>query len=578
MTSFPAGIGPPLFFVPHEWVARTLRPAGQDRGQPTTEEFDPMNRNLQTKLAIIIVAALWSLWTLWPTLRLIQGTEGMSPEKIASLEDHAIRRGLDLAGGMYLILEVDQEQLAASDMDISESEALDRVITVMRNRIDEFGVSEPDIRKEGSSRVVVQLPGLQDPERAKNLIGRTARLTFRLAREGQDVASAVQRVDRVVENLIAGGAVADSIGGSEDSEPLPEGLYAQAPFSSLLGPFLDGYGGIPVSVVQRPKVDALLARREVQRVLPRDASFHWGTELHDGNDGNKANILFLVEDEVSVSGNEISRAAVAPDPDNPPLLMVSLTMTRKGGLRFANVTGANVGRKLAIVLDGKVHSAPNINSKISGGRATISGGFGVDAEARDLALMLRAGALPADVKIVEERTVGPSLGADSIREGMNSVLIGGALVVLFIMMYYRAAGVLATAGLVLTLLLLMAVLAQFGLVLTLPGIAGIILTVGMAVDANVLIFERIREELRGGKTVRAAIEAGYAQASRTIVDANITTFIAAVVLFYFGTGPIKGFAVTLAVGIATSMFSALVFTRSIYELWLGKRQPEGLSI
>lgn len=541
-----------------------------------------MNRTLQIKLGIIALAVLWSLYSLWPTLQLVRGTEGKSPEDIAKLEDHSIRRGLDLAGGMYLILEVDKTQLAESDMEITESEAIDRVITVMRNRIDEFGVSEPDIRKEGNSRIVVQLPGLKDPERAKALIGRTARLTFRMTREGQEFVAAVQRVDRVVESLIAGEAPADSTAGADslatDATPLPEGLNAQAPFTSLIGPYLDGYGGAAVSVAQRAKVNALLARREVQRVLPRDASFLWGTETHDGSDGKKANIMYLVENEVSVSGNEISRATVAPDPDSPPLLLVSLEMTRKGGLRFANVTGANVGRKLAIVLDGKVHSAPNINSKISGGRATISGGFQQDGEARDLALMLRAGALPADVQIAEERTVGPSLGADSIREGMHSVLIGGALVVLFMIVYYRAAGILATAGLVITILLLMAVLAQFGLVLTLPGIAGIILTVGMAVDANVLIFERIREELRAGKTVRASIDAGYGQASRAIVDANITTFIAAVVLFYFGTGPIKGFAVTLAVGIITSMFSALVFTRSIYELWLGKRQPQGLSI
>jgi preprotein translocase subunit SecD len=380
------------------------------------------------------------------------------------------------------------------------------------------------------------------------------------------------------DSLAADSLAVESTDETTDETPLPEGLNPQYPFSALLGPFLEGYGGAAVSVRQRSNVDALLARTEVQRVLPRDAEFLWGTETYEGNDGSEANLLYLVEDAVSVSGNEISRAAVAPDPDNPPALMVSLELTRRGGLRFSNVTGANVGRKLAIVLDGKVHSAPNIRQKISGGRATISGGFQVDTEARDLALMLRAGALPADVKIEEERTVGPSLGADSIREGLNSVLIGGALVVVFIMIYYRAAGILATSGLILTLLLLMGVLAQFGLVLTLPGIAGVILTVGMAVDANVLIFERIREELRQGKTVRAAIDAGYSQATRAIVDANITTFIAAVVLFYFGTGPIKGFAVTLAVGIATSMFSALVFTRSIYELWLGKRQPKGLSI
>jgi protein-export membrane protein SecD len=538
-----------------------------------------MNRNLQFKLGLIVILIGWSVYSLLPTLQLTRGTEGMDPEKVASLEDKSIRRGLDLAGGMYLILEVDQQQLAESDMELSESEALDRVITVMRNRIDEFGVSEPDIRKEGNSRVVVQLPGLQDPERAKALIGRTARLTFRMAREAQDYNAALERVDRVVANLIAGEAPVDSLNeGPVDDTPLPSGLHPQRPFSALLGPYLENIGGAAVSTTQRDKVNTLLARSEVQRVLPRDAEFLWGTEVYAGNDGNQANVLFLVESLVSVSGNEISRAGVRQDPDTPPLLMVTLDLTRKGGIKFANVTGANVGRKLAIVLDGKVHSAPNIRQKISGGSATISGGFQTDTEARDLALMLRAGALPADVKIEEERTVGPSLGADSIREGVNSVMIGGALVVLFILIYYRAAGALATAGLILTLMLLMAVLAQFGLVLTLPGIAGIILTVGMAVDANVLIFERIREELRNGKAVRAAIDSGYGQATRAIVDANITTFIAAVVLFYFGTGPIKGFAVTLAVGIATSMFSALIFTRSIYELWLGKRSPEKLSI
>jgi preprotein translocase subunit SecD len=257
---------------------------------------------------------------------------------------------------------------------------------------------------------------------------------------------------------------------------------------------------------------------------------------------------------------------------------VTFTLSRKGGAAFSNLTGANVGRKLAIVLDGTCISAPEIRGRIPGGNGSISGGFTTPEEARDLALMLRAGALPADVRIEEERTVGPSLGQDSIDRGVNATLIGGALVVLFIMLYYRASGILATGGLLLTLLLLMGILAQLHLTLTLPGIAGIILTVGMAVDANVLIFERIREELLGGKTVRAAIDAGYAAATRAIVDANITTFIAALVLYYFGTGPIRGFAVTLSIGILTSMFSALVFTRTVYELWLQGRTPRSLSI
>ena len=547
-----------------------------------------MNRSIQIKLGIIIVAVLWSLWSLYPTLRLALGVEGKSPEEVASLEDRSIRRGLDLAGGMYLILEVDKDQLAESDLEISESEALDRVITVMRNRIDEFGVSEPDIRREGNSRVVVQLPGLQDPERAKALIGRTARLTFRLVREGNEATSVLDRVDRVVAAVMSGssGATGNDSADSataaaaaeRDIAPLPTNLDPIQPFSSLLGPFVAYPGGFPVSTRDRAKVQQLLDRREVQRVLPRDAKFLFGTEEFKASDGGRAQVLFLVEENIAVAGSEIENAVISPDPDRPGLSMVSLTLTRRGGLRFANVTGANVGRKLAIVLDEKVHSAPNIQTKISGGRASISGGFATDQEAQDLALMLRAGALPADVRIEEERTVGPSLGSDSIDQGVRSVLIGSVVVVVFMIIYYKLAGLLAMFGLLMTVLLLMAILAQFGLVLTLPGIAGIILTVGMAVDANVLIFERIREELRRDKTVRGAIDAGYAQATRAIVDANVTTFIAAVVLFYFGTGPIKGFAVTLSVGILTSMFSALVFTRTIYDLWLGNRQPKSLSI
>ena len=547
-----------------------------------------MKRDIQIKLAIIVVAVVASLWVLLPTIRLATGTEGMSEDTVAELEDRAIRRGLDLAGGMYMILEVDQEQLESSELEISRSEALDRVITVLRNRIDEFGVSEPDIRKEGDTRVVVQLPGLQDPERAKALIGRTARLTFQLVREGNEVQNVVDRIDRVLASVIANRTEGEEASATDstvvaaasdaDEAALPRGLNPNYPFSRLLGPFLPTYGAYPLSMQNRDEIAALLARREVQRVMPRDAEFLFGAEEFQGSDGNPAMLLYLVEDEVAVSGNEIANAMISPDPERPGLQLVTLDLTRRGGLRFANVTGANVNRKLAIVLDDRVHSAPNINSKISGGRASISGGFANVQEAQDLALMLRAGALPADVEIAEERTVGPTLGQDSIDQGVQSVIIGGIAVILFMIFYYKVAGLIATAGLTLTLLLLMAILAQFGLVLTLPGIAGIILTVGMAVDANVLIFERIREELRNGKTVRAAIDAGYAQATRAIVDANVTTFIAAFVLYYFGTGPIKGFAVTLSVGILTSMFSALVFTRTIYDLWLGNRQPKGISI
>jgi protein-export membrane protein SecD len=540
-----------------------------------------MNRSVQIKLAVIVVAVLWSVYSLWPTIRLAQGTDGLDEAQIESLESRAIKRGLDLEGGMYLVLEVDKTQVEGDTLE----DAVNRTIEVLRNRVDEFGVSEPVIQKEGGARIVVQLPGLQDIERAKRLIGSTARLDFRLVRSDNSVRNAVQRVDQA----LAGESAADS-SATDASDALSDSVAsddifaaaADAPatrgLSGLIGPFWEQVGGYPVSLANEQRVTDLLADPMVQRVMPRDAEFLWGVENLTLQGGAQAKVLYLVENEVSLAGEEISKAVVTPDQDRPPLLQVSLTLTRRGGLRFANVTGENVDRKLAIVLDGKVRSAPNITSRIAGGRASISGGFSNDQEARDLAVMLRAGALPADVTIAEERTVGPSLGAESIRQGVRSVVIGGALVILFILIYYRAAGALATAGLILTLTTLMAILAQLHLTLTLPGLAGIILTVGMAVDANVLIFERIREELRRGKSPRAAIDVGYGQATRAIVDANITTFIAAVILFYFGTGPIKGFAVTLSVGILTSMFSALVFTRTIYDLWLGGRQPKSLSI
>jgi protein-export membrane protein SecD len=543
-----------------------------------------MNRSLQIKLLVVVVVAGWSLWSLWPTIQQARGIEGLPAEKQAKIESRAIKQGLDLKGGMYLVLELDETQL----QDLDRGEAMARVVEILRNRIDQFGVSEPVIQNEGNQRIVIQLPGLQDAERAKRLIGSTARLEFRLVREGGNVNSLITRLDRALSGQEDGASVVDSTSASAADGSLVDPLTGQAistasndrPFGSLVGGFDERFGGILVESTNVAQLKRLLASDAAQRVLPRDAELLWGREDIGFGDGITLKVLYLVETEVRLEGAEIETADVTPDPNpaRPGKLQVSLDLTKRGGLRFSNVTGANVNRKLGIVLDDIVHSAPNIIDKISGGRATISGGFARDEEARDLALMLRAGALPVDVHIEEERTVGPTLGRDSIQKGIRSVVIGGIAVVVFMMIYYRAAGVLATSGLLLTLLALLGILAQFKLTLTLPGIAGIILTVGMAVDANVLIFERIREEMRAGRTVRGAIDAGYALATRTIVDANITTLIAAFVLLFFGTGPIRGFAVTLAVGIVTSMFSALIFTRSVYELWLGNRSPKSLSI
>jgi preprotein translocase subunit SecD len=278
-----------------------------------------------------------------------------------------------------------------------------------------------------------------------------------------------------------------------------------------------------------------------------------------------ARFLFPLQSTVALAGDRLTAARERPDPNTPGNWNIGFDLDRKGARQFAKVTGENVGEFLAITLDGRVKSAPRINSRIPNGSGVIEGPHTI-AQASDMALLLRAGALPADVSIAEERTVGPSLGSDSIKQGVRAAMWGSLLVAIFMVIYYRGTGLIVVAALVSNILILMAVLAQFGLVLTLPGIAGVILTVGMAVDANVLINERIREELRKAKTVRAAIQAGYANATRPIIDANVTTLIVGVVLWNFGTGPVQGFAVTLCIGIVTSVFTALVLTRVITDL------------
>ena len=367
--------------------------------------------------------------------------------------------------------------------------AIDQSLETIRNRVDQFGVSEPSIQRQGEQDIVVQLPGVQDPQRAKELIGKTAVLEFKLV--------------------------------AEKSGPNTEKMQAANP--------------LPGS--------------------PSDYS---------------------LDKKVLMSGSAVADARVRPGTqlEGP---YVELILSDRGAREFEQITSENVGRNLAIVLDGKVFSAPVIREKIAGGRASITGSFDIK-EARDLAIILRAGALPAPIKIAEERTVGPSLGRDSIRQGILSLLVGGALVVIFMVFYYRGAGILADVALILNVLLMMAILAAFGATLTLPGIAGIVLTLGMAVDANVLINERIREELRAGKTPRAALEAGYDRAWAAIRDSNITTLISGLILFQFGSGPVKGFAVTLCIGLVTTVFTAVFATRMYYDWKLSRRQLLTVSV
>lgn len=382
--------------------------------------------------------------------------------------------------------------------------AVDQALETIRNRIDQFGVSEPDIRIQGERRILIQLPGVKDTQRAKDLIGKTALLEFKLVDETHDISSALKGLP----------------------PPGSEILYQE---------------------VKDP---------DTKRIINKSP--------------------FLIKKRAALTGEYLKDARVGFD-NRKGYSIVNLEFDNKGARLFAQVTEENIGKRLAIVLDNKVHSAPVINERIPGGRAQISGQFSPD-EAHDLAIVLRAGALPAPVNILEERTVGPSLGADSIHKGLQSMIIGGILVVLFMVVYYKGSGIVANVALLLNIILISGGLAAFGATLTLPGIAGIILTIGMAVDANVIIFERIREELIIGRTPHAALDAGYDRATLTILDANVTTLIAALVLFQFGTGPVKGFAVTLSLGVISSLFTALIVTRLIFDYFLMKKKVKTLSI
>jgi preprotein translocase subunit SecD len=381
--------------------------------------------------------------------------------------------------------------------------AVDQALETIRNRIDQFGVSEPDIRLQGENRILIQLPGLKDPQRAKDLIGRTALLEFKLVDENNDLNAA---------------------------------LKGQVPAGS-----------------------------EILYKVKEDPNTH-----------RTSKTPFLIKKRASMTGTYITDARVQIDSQyNEPY--VSMKFDKKGSKLFERITEENVKKRLAIVLDNNVYSAPVIQEKIAGGEARITGSFTTE-EARDLAIALRAGALPAPVDILEERTVGPSLGVDSIRLGLMSMIVGGVIVIIFMGIYYNGAGLIADLALIMNILIIAAGLAFFQATLTLPGIAGIILTIGMAVDANVLIFERIREELQIGKTAMSAVTAGYERATLTILDANVTTLIVALVLFQFGTGAVRGFAVTLSLGIVASVFTALILTRMIFDYLLMNRKIKKVSI
>ena len=519
-----------------------------------------MKRTNWWKPALTAALLAAAVWQLIPTLRLQGLTEqdkaDMPRETLNKMYAKAIHLGLDLKGGMHMVLEINRRGLAkALDRELAEIEekeladATDRALEIIRNRIDQYGVAEPLIQKQGIDRIVVQLPGV-DRERARGLIGTTALLEFKLVQEPKATQEVVDRIDK-------------ALAGKKTARLLDSTLTDDAPFSMLLTAL-----GNEMSVIDQDRelVEKALKNPEVQAVIPAEFEFAWGERID--RDGFRGFKFYLLKKQTELTGAAIqdARMELSHDPNTPGQFVVAFTMVRRAANVFSRVTAANIQRQLAIVLDGAVVSAPVIQDRIPNGKGQITMGSATSSDdARELAIILRAGALPAPVDIIEERSVGPTLGQDSINKGVKATLIGGLAVVVFMILYYNLSGVIAVLALSFNLVMLLAIMAAFRTTLTLPGIAGIALTIGMAVDANVLIFERIREELRSGKTVRAAIEAGYERAYKTILDANVTTVAAALALFFFGTGPVKGFAVTLMIGLGVSMYTAIVVTRMIFD-------------
>ena len=630
-----------------------------------------MQNNLTPRYLVILVILGWAIFSLWPTIEYQSLTDNEKEQlreegKLDQLESNIIRQGLDLKGGMYIVLEADIPTLvknlatnrndkfeqvfnAASEkyksnqnleffaifrneittkglkavryyheygsnlediilaLEKETEDAINRVLEILQNRIDQFGVSEPTIQKQGDYRILVELAGIQDSDRARALLQSTALLEFFLVKNSAVTNEIVIQLDNILQKSVSddefaalntdkkeittkeineksddGVITVDEIFGEtesvqEDSLAQKQDILSESPLQSLIESIP---GDMAVNARNMYALNKLLSKEEVQLKLKSSSGqFLFSNDSETIAGSGEYFRLYYIENKPELTGGVVEKAKAnlgSLGGGNAGLPVVSLDMNSEGAKTWSRVTGANIGERIAIVLDGKVHMAPNIREKIPGGRTQIEG-FADMNEAKDIAIILRAGALPAPVNIIEERTVGPSLGADSISRGKKSILIGLTVVLVFMLVYYKISGVIAIFALVWNIILILAVLASLGATLTLPGIAGLILTVGMCIDSNVIIFERIREELSKGKTPKSAIEAGYNRAITTIVDANLTTVIAALVLYQFGTGPIKGFATVLFWGISISMFTAVYITRTIFYT-VTKKSIKTLSI
>jgi preprotein translocase subunit SecD len=588
----------------------------------------------RSKILIIIASVLLSLYFLYPTyqdyqtqntLKSLSGPDSLQfiEEYEADIKQHRLDRiklGLDLQGGMRVVLEVDvlklledlaknkdeafeeiirevrtaaqtsEEQPVAilrrafegrevrmsryygnlrddnneitAFLEDESTKAIDRAMEIVRNRVDQYGVSEPSIQKLGGTRIIVELPGVSKEEEVRQLLQGTALLEFKLLKEPDVVYRVMESIDKM---LAAENPADTTVAPADTTELSAEEFARQHPFFSIAIINPQAFPGEAiVDQENREKVKRILEREDVRNLIPNDMQFLWSAKSRFANEGKTYYTLYPVLRKAELTGGVITDARATIDPNyNQPI--VTMEMSSQGSRDWARITGANIEKRIAIILDNSVFSAPVVRNKIIGGNSQIEGMESLD-EARLLEIVLKAGALPAPVEIVEQRTVGPSLGEDSIRAGLLSSVVATLITIVFMALYYRTGGLVANAALVFCLLFIMAVLAAFHGTLTLPGIAGIILTLAIAVDANVLIYERIREEVEIGKTLRAAVEAGYNRAWTAIIDSNITTFITGIILYQFGSGPIQGFALTLMIGIVASMLSAYWFTKWFFEI------------
>src|SRR5688500_2418590 len=549
--------------------------------------------NLKYRLLIIAALVLGAVWTLIPRTvyeRTLDTATGVWT--VDTVRRVPLKYGLDLAGGVHLALEIDESRGAVANRE----EALDRALTVVRNRIDEFGTTEPLIQRSGEDRIVVELPGVDDPERAQQVVQRQAFLEFQIVDESQALERVLPRLDQIVRDRGLATAVADSAAGqgapgggglssllqsADSGRDSARGDTAAVP-DALGGPFSrlvqrgEMIGEYLVATRDVPAISRYLADEFVRAALPPGKVIRWaadsiilGTEAYRG--------FYVLDSRPIITGESIVEARPMSDPTQGILVLFELN--NEGASRFRRETRAHVQDYMAIVLDQRVMGRPPIiQSEIGRNGQITMGGQDLQA-ATDLALVLRAGSLPVPLRVVEATKIGASLGQDAIDAGIRAGIIAVALVILIMVVYYRFSGFLAVIGLMFYTLTTLAVLAQFGATLTLPGIAGFVLSIGMAVDANFLQFERIREELDRGKTVRTAVDEGFKNSFSAIIDTHVTTELTGAVLYQYGTGPVQGFAVTLVAGVVSSMVSSVFVVRTLFLWWLsGSRGSKPLSI